>query len=224
MAKLVTPLCGSKYLWIFEPNKKFSADGVYSVTCVIEPTQAWAKLIKEMEQELEEYYDTSCKAAKRKLKRCPYKPWKDVLDAESGKVTERVLECKNNAVGKKKDGTTFVTTPRVVGPDPDIDLLASDLKGKLGNGTRVRVGFESNTWTNDAQGVGISCRLKMVQVVTPSYYSATTGFVDPSGETTGFEKVETDWFRPRHKVKGHCPEQDIQADGEFLADLASQGG
>jgi hypothetical protein len=185
--KLLTPVAKASYLWIFQPNKKFFPEGEYSITLHIEDTPEWKKLIDHLKGELEEYYDLQCKIAKRKLKRCIHFPWKENDEKE-------YFVAKNKAVGKTKEGKIFSCAPKVIGPDCSI-LTECDLEGKLGNGTKVKVGFGVNKWTNDAQGVGISARLMIVQIIDPEYYDPTSGFTNPANPSdTSFKPIPADWF------------------------------
>jgi hypothetical protein len=166
--KLTTPLCTSKYLWIFKPNEKFGSE--YSITCVRDDSLAWTKLIDTMYGMLEDYYAQQCALLKKKnLKKCIYYPWKEDADGNP------IFVAKNKSEGMTKDGKKFTCKPMVVGPDGKV-ITEDNLKGSLGSGTQVRVGFTVNLWQNDAQGVGISARLSLVQIVVPKYFEPIAGF------------------------------------------------
>lgn len=167
LEKMITPVCEGNYIWIFKPNEKFTP--VYSVTCVVDKSDEWKKLKEHIERELNVYYDSQCKITKRKLKKCPHLPWRK---DENG---NELFVVKNNAEGTKRDGTKFTVKPIVYGPDLNV-LRADQLKGDLGNGTKLRAGFTLNLWWNEAQGVGVSARLKFVQIIEPKYYSALDAF------------------------------------------------
>jgi hypothetical protein len=191
--KLVTPESEVLYPWIFKPNTKFDQDGVYSVNCLIEDTPSWTKLLQHLENRLQEYYKAQSTLAGKKLKLCPYKPWKE---SDDGK---KVFVAKNNAIGKTKEGKVFECKPRVVGPDPTVAMTEDDFEGPLGSGTRAKIGFAVNLWHNDAQGVGLTARLLMVQVIKPVIYDGIAAFkdcTDPEG-SGGFSKVLADWFKPK---------------------------
>lgn len=183
--KILTPECEGKWMHIFKPNCRFKQDGEYSVTCVIDENSAaevtaWNTLIKTLTDELDAFYNAQNSMAKsmnRKataLKRCQYFPWKQEANGQ------RIFVAKNNAFGTKKDGTRFETKPKIIGPDLE-PLTEDQLDGQLGNGTRLRVGFTANYWVNDAQGVGVSARLVLVQIITPKYYSPGDDFYTPEG-------------------------------------------
>jgi hypothetical protein len=176
--KYLTPECEARFLWIFKPNEKFEPQ--YQITLKVEGEE-WDRILKEIEKDLNEYFAAQCKVTGKKLKRCQYLPWKDV----DGEV---LFVAKNNVEGRKKDGTTFKIEPMVVGPDRE-PITAKDLKGLLGQGTIVRVGFLANYWTNDAQGVGVSARLNFTQVVTPKYIERFSGY----NELKSYEKDKDLW-------------------------------
>ncbi len=207
LEKLCTPECVVEFPWIFEPNKKFDpVVGVYSITCVMDESEPWQRLIKHLQMRLDEFYDITCKLARKKLKKCEHLPWKtqktkdgEVVKNQDG-TPKKIFVAKNKAVGTKKDGTKFSLTPRVVGPDPSQVLTATDLEGRLGNGSRCKIGFDVNPWNVDAQGVGISCLLRMVQIISPVYYDPNGGFTDLSSDEVdggGFKKVLSDWLKPK---------------------------
>jgi hypothetical protein len=164
--KYITPLSKSKYLWVFKPNTKF--EPVYSITCIAEDTKDWNDLIAELTTEYNNYYELQSKSLKKKLKKCPYFPWKTEEDGT------RTFSAKNAVSGVKKDGTPFEIKIHVCGPDRE-ELTQTDLKGMLGAGTEVVVGFTANLWTNDAQGVGLSARLNFVQIIRPVYIEKFAG-------------------------------------------------
>lgn len=176
--RLTTPVCTASWLHIFAPNTRYGS--VYSITCDRDDSLAWTKLIATMTELYEDYYRQQCDLIRKKaLKRCEAFPWK--LDQEG----RPVFFAKNKSEGMTKDGKKFTTKPRVIGPD-QTDLVESDLKGSLANGTTVRVGFAVNLWRNDSQGVGISARLNLVQILAPKYYDSSSSFelerrpLDPS--------------------------------------------
>lgn len=203
--KLITPECEAKYIWLFTPNERFGS--VYSVTCLIDDNPAWATLIKTVSDQLEEYYVVQCGMLKKKnLKRCEYLPWKTADDGT------KVFVVKNNAIGTRKDGTTFETKPQILGPDKE-PLDQSELKGSLGAGTRLRCGFTVNLWTNDAQGVGVSARLNFAQIIVPKYFSSMEQFASVEGDEIKSYEKDASLFKPRSK------DQSIPED-EFLNNLS----
>lgn len=167
MEKFITPVCKTKYLWIFKPNAKF--EPCYSITCIVEDSHEWNGLIGDLTSLYDAYYDSQCQLTRKKLKKCPYLPWKT---DESGL---RTFTAKNGVKGTKKDGTTFEIKIHICGPDRE-ELKERDLKGMLATGTEAAVGFTANLWANDAQGVGLSARLNVVQIVKPVYAERFAGY------------------------------------------------
>lgn len=202
--KFITPVCEAKYIWLFQPNEKFGS--VYSVTCVVEDSPEWDKLIKTVSEELDAYYNAECLSQKKKnLKRCQYLPWKTEDDGT------KVFVVKNNAKGTKKDGTTFETKPKVIGPD-GLPLDESELQGPLGKGTRLRCGFTVNLWRNDAQGVGVSARLYLAQIIEPKYYSLVDQFVDMDGNKITTHPKNPALFKQRSAAPGTPPASQTKPD------------
>lgn len=172
--KLVTPVCETMYIHVFEPNTKFNADGVYSVDCVVDASnQEWKDLIGKIAAAYDSYYAAACQMAGKQLKRCPHMPW-------STKDGKTIFKTKNNATGKNGKGEIFNISVPVLGPDGS-PITKDSLQGLLGNGTMARVGFEVNLWNNASQGVGVTARLKLFQVVEPKFYSSFGGFKTAGG-------------------------------------------
>jgi len=176
MLKLMTPVCAARYLHIFDANTKFNPEGTYSIDCIVDKTNPeWVTLIQEISKAYEAYYSANCQLAGKALKKCQYLPWTE-------KDGEIVFKAKNNATGKGSDGKEFTVTVNVVGPDGS-PVVKEDLQGSLGNGTKVRVGFEVNLWSNASQGVGVTARLKMVQIVEPVWYNGMDAFKTAGGQS-----------------------------------------
>ena len=215
LEKLITPTCEVLYPCIFRPNVKHVKDGVFSVNCVIEDTPEWKTLLSHLESRLKDFYQAQCTVSNRKLKLCPHTPWKKMEDGR------RVLVAKNNRIGTRKDGKTFEVKPIVVGPDPNVTLTAEDFEGPLGNGTKARVGFTVNLWSNDAQGVGMTARLAYVQIIEPVIYDGLGSFVDLSQpEGAGFQKVQTEWFKPKDKpLTPQTKPKTLDVDGMEVDDI-----
>jgi hypothetical protein len=80
-------------------------------------------------------------------------------------------------------------------------------------------------WNNDAQGVGISCRLKWVQIMDPVYYDGAAAHKTVSGKP-GHRKEERDWFKPRAKPQGPqgpAAPKTFDVDGQEVDDLLDEG-
>ncbi len=185
--KFMTPECAANWLWLFKPNEKFGA--VYSVTCIMDETEPWRKLIATLTNLHNQHYDEVARVTKKRPKRCEYMPWKQQGDGL------KVFVVKNNAEGRTKDGKVFSTKPTVVGPDGK-PLTEDMLKGNLANGTSVRVGFVANCWVNDAQGVGLSARLQCCQVIKPVYGQDMGGYTSFDDAPTVYP-MDFDLFNTR---------------------------
>ncbi len=210
----VTPICQARWLWIFQADTRHNPEGVYSITLVTENNQAWNDLIKRLETQVKEYADATAKMTKKKVP-VAHVPW--VTDEKTG---ERIFTCKAKALGKRKDGTTWDAKPRIVGPDPKIEITEADLDGKLGNGTKVRVGFSPYFWQVDGKGAGLTAQPTLIQIIEPVYYDPLSKFVDYSSEDgKGFTTVtgpQADWFRPKEV---RVQTQPTVQNGDFLIQI-----
>lgn len=174
----VTPKGVFVYPSLTTPDTKFDAAGVYSVKLRLSADDA-APLIKKIEEALEakvEEVKTSGKV-KGKIKRVDPSY---VEDEETGEVT---FNFKMKASGKRKDGTEFTQRPTL----KKFDLTDISPNTRIWGGSEGKVAFSLNPF-HTALGVGVSLRLKGVQVIKLVSGSTDCGFeAEEDGE--GFDDI-----------------------------------
>jgi hypothetical protein len=198
--KLLTPVAKALFPHVINMDTRYKEE--YNLQLEIEDTPEWNLLLKRLTAGYDEYHKAQCIIGGKDLKRA-YVPW--VVNKQG----QRVFRLKVNATGTK-DGKTWSNKPKVYAPDGKTELTDADFGGQaLGNGSRMLAGFESNFWTTDGLGVGLTARLKFVQVIKPEFYSPSAGFksADPN-KPAGLQAVigeDTDWFQPLPKRQGPTP-------------------
>lgn len=169
MAKSVMVQKGeAKWAKIFEPDTKFDADGVYSIKLVLNQEEA-AKLDETLNELAQERFNEEVKRSP-KLKntlsiQMPIEPEYDMDGNETGNME---LKVKLKAKVRTRDGQVYDQKPVVV------DAKRTPMSGDtlVGNGSIVKVAFEPVPYFVAATKiVGVTCRMKGVQVLELNQYS-----------------------------------------------------
>lgn len=149
---------------LFEPDRKFNADGEYTARLFFDPNDpAWEAFIAKAKQVEEEGYQEMLKEKKKKiLKRAP--SWlKEETDKDTGEPTGRVyINTKMKASGiSKKTQKAWSMRPTVL--DAKKNIITKD--PGLGSGSVMRLKVELQPWFTDALGYGLSFPLRAAQIV-----------------------------------------------------------
>lgn len=173
---------------LFEPDRKFNADGVYSVRMFVDPNDtAWEEFIAKAKQVEEDGYQETLKEKKKKvLKRST--PWlKEETDKETGEPTGRLYfdaKMKASGISKKAgaEGKPWSMRPTVL--DSKKNIISKD--PGVGGGSTLRLKVELKPYFTDALGYGMSVPLRAAQIVTLVKYSRddSAGF---DAEDGGFD-------------------------------------
>ena len=172
-----SPKGRARYPHLLEPDRKFNQKGIYCVELVLDGEDA-EKLTAQIEGWYEEAYALMCKREeKKKLKRAAL-PMAAVEDANGEETGGTAYRFKMKALVETRDGRSWEQRP---------DLFDSDgkpMKDNIGPGSLIRVAGEVYPWYSATLGVGISLRLKAVQVLELSVGAGG------SAEGYGFDKEE----------------------------------
>jgi len=153
----ITPLAECRYAFLFIPDTKFNPEGVFRIEIIFDPAenadhQSFLTFIKE-----------KWEATKGKNK-----PWKNEIIEETGETTGRfIIKFKS-----KYAVNVF-------------DALKNKIEfdsNKIGNGSKVRVSFSMQKYTQREGGLALY--LNAVQVVNLVEYSGG------SAEDFGFDEVD----------------------------------
>lgn len=164
LVSIVTPVGVARFPRLTKPDTKFKKDGEYSVGLVLSPEEA-APLIKAIDAADDAWFqeclsEATTPKAKKALKRL-HKPYADETDAEGEETGNIVFKASRPASFKKDDGTVLNFT-----------VALFDSKGKplpksvdIWGGSKVKLNVELNPYNTQLAGVGVSLRLKAVQVI-----------------------------------------------------------
>ena len=144
-----TPIGTGNYPYLFTPDTQFEKpDGVFTVKFVLSEKEA-KPFIK--------IYEDTLKARQQKdntEKRAPYNQYKISKDG----TVEFKFKLKPKVV--MKDGTDFEQRPKILNPDKTVAE-----KQPVYSGSKMKIAFQAVSWANPMQGVGVTLRLKAVQLI-----------------------------------------------------------
>lgn len=178
--RYTTPKGFAQYPHLKEPDMKFNPEGVFSVTMRFEAmTDELKKLIEKLEAIQDKAFDEAVSEANAMNKKKIHKA--DLyLEDDEGNV---YLKFKQNAVIKKKDGSTA-----------NVKLAHFDSKGKpvdvnVGRDSVIRLSFTATPYfMQSTKTVGLSLRPVAVQVIKLNEFGGNSaedyGF---SAEEEGYE-------------------------------------
>lgn len=173
MSNWVTPI--GKALWphINEPDTKFDEDGVFTISLVL-PDEEAQPLIERLEERYGEEYGSFCRERKKTSLKEADKPWQAETDEEGNLTGNSILRFKMKA----KTAKGIEQRPLI------FDAKKRPMTEVIGGGSQIKVAFEPSCWFVPALGVGISLRLRGVQVIK---------LMQPRGsspESMGFDEEE----------------------------------
>lgn len=181
--RFTTPVGEAVFPRLNEPDTKFKAEGEFSVKLRLSG-EAAAKLQDDLTARYDAFYASECKAKNKKsLKKAndlPFKPVKDDDDNETGDI-EFKFSMKHNVA--PKNGKPFQQQPAL------FDAKMKPVTATIWGGSKLKVSYEINLW-NTALGVGMSLRLKAVQVLELVSGSGGNAASYGFGEEEGYEAEE----------------------------------
>ena len=201
--KFKSPVGTAVWPHLNKPDTKFDKEiGVYQTKLAVPAGEA-EDTILALEKLLKDGYTEHCKEQKRAKLRLADKPWTDEVD-QDGKNTGNIL-----FRFKVKAKTMSGIDRRPILVDSDLKPM-SDL---IGSGSKMVVSYEPASWYVPSLGVGMTLRLKGVQVLELREYSG-----GENAQELGFEKQDgfkTDTI-PAESHKVDSVEQEIAShNGDF---------
>jgi hypothetical protein len=173
-----TPAGLAGFVCVNKPSTKFKPEGEYSIKLVLDPATAeplQGEFRKLAEEAKAEFLKKDSKKAAIIGKYALHVPGSDDVDADGNPTGNVVFAFKQAAV----------ITPRDTKKQPfETKIGLFDAKGKpmpgdvlVGRGSKVKVAYEVIPFCNPAtKSVGISLRLKAVQILDLKRYSGGTDF------------------------------------------------
>lgn len=185
-SRMTSPKGTASWPKLNEPDTKFDAKGVFSVGLRMS-AEAAAPMIATLTKMYEDFYAEKVKELKKKLKKSDF-PWKEVTNDAGNETGEIEFRFKMVAKVDTKDGRTIEQRPIL------FDAKMRPMNDRVGGGSTIRVGFEPHLWEVPATGVGLSLRLKAVQVIELKEFGGRTakdfGFAEEEGFETAFSEAD----------------------------------
>jgi hypothetical protein len=181
----VTPRGSLVYPHLNSPDTKFDRDGVYKTQLRVIDADAANELVDIIQESLDQYA-TQHPTVKKRAK-MPFEK------SDDGSYTF-TFKCK--ARGIRADGTTWEQKPKIFDAKGNPFLVAKAIWG----GTTAKVSFAIAPYNVAATGLGITLRLKGVQILelvegggsAETYgFSEEEGFDGSSSPSTQAEEVST---------------------------------
>lgn len=192
--KMTTPKGTAVWPWLTEPNRKFDQAGVYSVNLKMSSEDA-EEFVKTITRVRDDFHEEETKTQKKKIKKADL-PLVEVVDDQGNETGEVELKLKMNA-SYEHDGKTITQRPTLI--DTKQNPITEDVR--VGSGTTMRCGVEVRPWYVPSQGVGVSLRLKVVQIIE---------LVEFGGGTSGFDFDDEEGFET---VSSNLQDEDNELEG-----------
>ncbi len=154
--KMTSPKGVAVWPWLNEPDTRWDTSE-YKVSLKV-----YGKPAMEFTQLLEEFYkqgytDLAKELKKPKLKKANM-PWSEVVDDQGNLTGEIEFKFKNKS-SYEYEGKTIENRVAL------IDRAGKIVESRIGSGSEIKIGFEPYVWHVPSMGVGMTLRLKAVQVL-----------------------------------------------------------
>jgi len=143
-----TPVGTANYPYIFTADTQFEKAGVFSVKLILtdEDAKPFVKLYEETLKARQEKENTDKRSAHNQYK---------VL--KNGGI-EFKFKLKNKVT--MRDGTDFEQRPKILNADKTVAE-----EQPVYSGSKMKIAFQAVSWHNNLQGVGVTLRMKAVQLI-----------------------------------------------------------
>lgn len=187
LVSIVSPKGLASYPFLNKPSTKFKPEGEYSVKLVLSKEDG-EKLVEQIKAVLRDAYKEQCALLKKdKLKMADF-PWKET---EEGKLE---IKFAQTASFTSKTGETYERKIAL------FDTKGNPVSDSIGSNSILRCAADVYPWYTPLLGMGVSLRLKAVQVVelvAPSMNLSASayGFTsEEEGYVSGGESFPDDVF------------------------------
>lgn len=188
---VLTPEGQAEYPYLLQADTKYKPEGEYKVTLKLDYSKDAETLYKTVSMVAQQAYDTASTKAANAGKRQPKRAELPVYDSGKGYVLKAKLRASGTV---KATGKPFTQAPRIF----DADNKLWDKTVAITNGSTLRLCCEIVPFDSPALGVGVTLRLKDVQVIElgngmadNSPFGAVSkpqpAFGVPSGEDGGYD-------------------------------------
>lgn len=207
---LITPKGPAVYPSLHAPDTKFDANGIYKVGISLSQEEA-APIIEKLTELRDSFRDEAKKLSKGKKVKDADLPYTE--DEETGRIT---INTKMKASGEK-DGRRWTQAPTL------FDAKGKPLEAglKVGGGSTIRIAFDASPFWTALVGLGVTLRLKAVQVIELRSWGQKSAEGYGFGEEEGFSAedvdssmftTETDSTKAPEKDAEETPDSDEEDD------------
>lgn len=184
--RMTSPVGTALWPHLNEPDTKFNKDGDYKVSLIVDEEEA-APLISEMQKVLSDFKNSGQSRSKKDNTPPLREATPEELAAAGLEGDYVVFKFKMRAVGVS-GGERWEQRPIL------FDSQGKPTVARIGNNSKIKVGFEIVPYSTPATGNGITLRLKAVQVIELREISSgqsfdSWGFTQQDGFTAGTETV-----------------------------------
>lgn len=178
--RLISPFGTAVYPWLNDPDTRFEPDGVYACTLRLNAEDA-EPFVNELKRIHTQAHAHHCKDQKKKQLKTADLPVKPVIDEDTGEETGEVeVKFKLPAKVTTKTGKTWEQRPKL------FDAANQPVQEQIGGGSTIRISTEVRPWFVPTMGVGITLRMKAVQVQELKQPSSGGS----NAQDHGFDEVE----------------------------------
>lgn len=164
----------AKWAKVFEPDTRFVPEGEYSVQVLVPEVEA-AEVCEQLDQMVQDKLSEVVKEQpKLKAVLSTRKAYEEELDDNGDPTGNLIFKTKMKARIKSRDGRVYEQKPAVV------DAKRTPMEGTtlVGNGSTIKVAVEPVSYMMPStKQVGISMRLKAVQVINLVEYGNSTSSI-----------------------------------------------
>jgi hypothetical protein len=187
LVSIVSPKGLASYPFLNNPSTKFKPEGEYSVKLVLNAEDG-AKFVDQVKAVLRDAYKEQCALIKKdKLKMADF-PWKET---EDGKIE---VKFGQTASYKSKQGDVYERKIAL------FDTKGNPVSDTIGSSSVLRCAADIYPWYAPSLGMGVSLKLKAVQVVelvAPSRILSADAYgfsAEEEGYVSGGESFPDDVF------------------------------
>lgn len=206
LVSIVSPKGLASYPFLNKPSTKFKPEGEYSVKLILN-SEDGAKFVDQVKAVLRDAYKEQCALIKKdKLKMADF-PWKEV---EDGKIE---VKFSQTASFKSKAGEVYERKIAL------FDTKGNPVSETIGSSSVLRCAADIYPWYTPVLGMGVSLRLKAVQVVdlvAPSRILSADAYgfsAEEEGYVSGGESFPDDVFSEAEETS--TTESNVTSGEEF---------
>lgn len=189
--RLTTPKGKAMYPFLHKTDTKFDDPGIYRISLIVSGEEG-ADFATQLSSLHDKYYDEYCEKEGSGLKR-GNDPYRIVKDEDGMDTEDYEFKFKLKSVVKGK-GKTWEQRPVVYDSQMNVIDVETLTEMNMGNGSECRVSFEIFPYYTGMAGMGLSLRLKSVQIIDlveyvqdkPDFDTEENGFVAKTTETADF--------------------------------------